>query len=534
MSMSQQSHDAPVGVLDRLARIDTTSLADAGQGLLRVLPAELRPIRPGLQMVGRALTVDADDLMPMLAGLRLAGPGDVMVVVGHEQHAVAGELFATEALRRGVTGIVIDGRCRDSRTLARLDLPVYARGVAPTACPARAAPVIQVPVLVGGVEVRPGDLVLGDDDGIVVVSDDEVLALLEGAEAIQRREEALQAAIAGGASLFDSLNYDEHLVALEAGRGQPARLLVIAKRPTVAFARRMDRVPPLSPPPPTSPSSPRLPPPPLPSPSPLPPLLPPPPPLPPPLPPSPSFPPSSSPPSSPPLPPPPPPSGRGERIPLGLETIPRPARDAEALRDVVGGLVKPGHRRRRRPREVVVRVASGSSASMPTSTSAASKQAIARRSISSCTPLPLCIRTTAVSSPNFANSGRDPQGFRPVRGEPLGVVRMEPVAEGMAHDLVIHDPAVPRLGQAAQAIVADGGLVKGRHRLGMTARIGQHRGESSQKPASSARPAADHPGSGAAGQASRVFGDLSRSWPGSRSTTGSRISSIWSSRSAGS
>ena len=51
--------------------------------------------------------------MPMLAGLRLAGPGDVLVVKGHEQHAVAGELFATEALRRGVTGIVIDGRCRD-------------------------------------------------------------------------------------------------------------------------------------------------------------------------------------------------------------------------------------------------------------------------------------------------------------------------------------------------------------------------------------------------------------------------------------
>lgn len=217
--MSTPPHATPTGVLERLARIDTTSLADAGQGRLRVLPAELRPIRPGLRMVGRALTVDAhDDLMPMLAGLHLARPGDVLVVVGHEQHAVAGELFATEALRRGVAGIVIDGRCRDSRTLARLDLPVYARGVAPTACPARAVPVIQVPITIGGVEVRPGDLMLGDDDGIVVANDDEVLAALEGAEAIQRREEALQQAVAGGASLFGSLNYDEHLAALEAGR----------------------------------------------------------------------------------------------------------------------------------------------------------------------------------------------------------------------------------------------------------------------------------------------------------------------------
>lgn len=98
--MSTQPQNAQMP--ERLARIDTTSLADAGQGRLRVLPADLRPIRPGLRMIGRALTVDAsDDLMPMLAGLRLAGPGDVLVVVGHEQHAVAGELFATEALRRG-------------------------------------------------------------------------------------------------------------------------------------------------------------------------------------------------------------------------------------------------------------------------------------------------------------------------------------------------------------------------------------------------------------------------------------------------
>jgi len=214
--MSTQPSDAQL--LERLARIDSTSLADAGGGRLRILPASLRPIRPGLRMVGRALTVDAhDDLMPIIAGLHQAGPGDVLVVTGNDQHAVAGELFATEALRRGVAGIVIDGRCRDSRTLARLDLPVYARGVAPTACPARAVPVVQVPLQIGGVDVRPGDMVLGDDDGIVVASTDELAGVLDAAETIQRREEALQTAIAAGASLFDHLNYDEHLAALEAG-----------------------------------------------------------------------------------------------------------------------------------------------------------------------------------------------------------------------------------------------------------------------------------------------------------------------------
>lgn len=215
--MPTTHHDAQL--LERLARIDSTSLADAGAGSLRVLPPELRPVRPGLRLLGRALTVDAhDDLMPVLAALRQAEPGDVLVVLGHERHAVAGELFATEALRRGVAGIVIDGRCRDSRTLATLDLPVYARGVAPSACPARGLPVTQVPVIIGDVTVNPGDLLLGDDDGLVVGSPDEIEAVLQGAEAIQQREQALQAAIAGGESLFDHLNYDEHLAALEAGR----------------------------------------------------------------------------------------------------------------------------------------------------------------------------------------------------------------------------------------------------------------------------------------------------------------------------
>ena len=224
--MSTRPNDALPGVLERLARVDTTSLVDAGRDL-RVLPTTLRPIRRGLRMVGRALTVDArGDLMSVFAGLQQSSRGDVLVVAaGSDEHAVAGELFATEALRRGVAGLVIDGLCRDSRTLAELDFPVYARGVAPTACPARAVPVIQVPIMIGSLEVRPGDLVLGDDDGLVVATAEEVLAVLDAAEAIQRREEALRVEIAAGSSLFDSINYDEHVAAVRAGRDSRLRFL---------------------------------------------------------------------------------------------------------------------------------------------------------------------------------------------------------------------------------------------------------------------------------------------------------------------
>ena len=206
-------------VLDRLSRVDASSLADAGLGVLRVLPAEIRPVRRGLRMLGRVVTVDArEDLMPMLAGLAAAGPGDVLVALGNPQRAVAGELFASEAQRRGLTGIVIDGLCRDTATLARMEFPVYARGAVPSACPARADPVIQAPITIGSVRVEPGDLVLGDDDGVVVGTLEEVTAALGTAETIQRREEDLRDAIVAGSSLFDHLNYEEHLEALRAGR----------------------------------------------------------------------------------------------------------------------------------------------------------------------------------------------------------------------------------------------------------------------------------------------------------------------------
>jgi 4-hydroxy-4-methyl-2-oxoglutarate aldolase len=216
-------NDTTSDLVARLAHVDSTSLADAGPAL-RVLPPGITPLRPGARLVGRAVPVDSrDDLVPVLVGLRSAGPGDVLVVTGTPGRALAGELFATEALRRGLAGIVLDGFCRDSRTLRSIDLPFFARGTSPRAYGATKIPVGDAPILVGDVEVRPGDLVLADDDGVVLGSVDEIAGAIEGAEAIQRREEALRAAIEKGESIFDHLNVDEHLQALRDGRDSRLR-----------------------------------------------------------------------------------------------------------------------------------------------------------------------------------------------------------------------------------------------------------------------------------------------------------------------
>ena len=205
-------------LLQRLRLIDTASLCDANRDL-RVLPSGIRPLVLGLRMVGRAVTAAANgDLMSVIGGLELGGADDVLVIsAGIDHQAVAGELFGTEAFRRGMSGIVIDGLCRDTAALVRLRMPVYSRGSVPKAPPAVQVPEVQVPLTIGDVEVRPGDLLVGDDDGIVVGSVAEFEAAVDGAEAIQTREKALRISIEGGYSLFEALNFTEHADRLRAG-----------------------------------------------------------------------------------------------------------------------------------------------------------------------------------------------------------------------------------------------------------------------------------------------------------------------------
>ena len=117
-----------------------------------------------------------------------------------------------------MAGIVIDGLCRDTATLQRMTMPVYARGATPRAASAVVMPEVNVPVLLGDVTVSPGDILLGDDDGIVVGTEAEMAAAINKAEDIQVTEDALCSSIAEGVSLFDKLNFDEHVKNLRAGK----------------------------------------------------------------------------------------------------------------------------------------------------------------------------------------------------------------------------------------------------------------------------------------------------------------------------
>jgi regulator of RNase E activity RraA len=207
-----------VNLIERLLGTDVSALSDADKTLPVVDPA-VRAMIPEVRMAGPAFTVVAeDDHLPVMSALAEARSGDVLVIATHGgSRAVFGELFATEARRRGLLGIVTDGFCRDLRGLRQIGLPAFARGVTPRSGTTASRTVAGATIVCGGVEVAPGDIVFGDDDGVLIAPAERIAAALETAELIGRSERAILAALARGEALHALTNYAEHIAALDRG-----------------------------------------------------------------------------------------------------------------------------------------------------------------------------------------------------------------------------------------------------------------------------------------------------------------------------
>jgi RraA family protein len=162
----------------------------------------LRAMHRGGGLAGSALTVKVppgDNLMVHKA-IDIAAPGDVIVVDagGVLEQAIIGEIMSSWAAKRGVAGMVIDGAVRDAAALAQMSFPVYAKGVTPRGPFLYGPGEINCPVSIGGMAVMPGDIVVGDEDGLVCVPAADAADVLALARAQKDREDAILAAIARG------------------------------------------------------------------------------------------------------------------------------------------------------------------------------------------------------------------------------------------------------------------------------------------------------------------------------------------------
>jgi 4-hydroxy-4-methyl-2-oxoglutarate aldolase len=191
---------------DELARLGTATVFESS-GREGLIDLDLHQVIPGSRAAGPARTVRCaqDDILMVHAAMDRVEPGDVLVLTMPEPRPVAllGELLATQAKGRGAAAVLIDAAVRDTEELRELGLPVWARWIRVQGA-ARAEPgEIDVPVDVGGAAVSPGDAVVLDSDGAVVVAKDRLDEVAEASRERAEGENAKRARFEAGELSYD-------------------------------------------------------------------------------------------------------------------------------------------------------------------------------------------------------------------------------------------------------------------------------------------------------------------------------------------
>lgn len=199
-----------------------TQLRDLGaatvyeaQGAKGAFDSGLKPIDPTSRLAGPAYTVDArpaDNLILHHAVMK-AQPGDVLVVdaKGFMEAGPWGDVLTILAMKRGIAGMLINGCVRDANLIISLGFPIFCRGLSIKGTGKHQPGKVGVPVVIGDVLVNPGDIIVGDRDGLVVVAKDEAEAAVASAIAREEKEDKMREAIEQGTSTAELLNLTETL-----------------------------------------------------------------------------------------------------------------------------------------------------------------------------------------------------------------------------------------------------------------------------------------------------------------------------------
>jgi 4-hydroxy-4-methyl-2-oxoglutarate aldolase len=195
----------------RLAGVATVHEA----GATGLLPPEIRPIQEGIRIAGSAITVSCgpgDNLM-IHAAVEVIEPGDILVVTtaSPSSNGMFGELLAVSVAGRGCRGLVIDAGVRDVADLREMGFPVWARVVHAAGTTKSVPGTVNLPVVCGGVAVSPGDVVVADDDGVILVAREQAGEIMESARRRLDREAETRARLAAGELGLDLYGFRQRM-----------------------------------------------------------------------------------------------------------------------------------------------------------------------------------------------------------------------------------------------------------------------------------------------------------------------------------
>lgn len=200
-------------VVSQFEGIPSAIVSDVTSKYENTMSSDIKPIWDQPSMAGTAITVKTypgDNLMIHKA-ITLAEPGDVLVVDanGYTEAGLMGELMSLSCKTHGLNGSVVDGAVRDVDEIEEMGYPVYARDVSPKGSYKGHPGSINVPISCGGLDVHPGDIVVGDGEGVAAVRKENARRVLDDARDKLQSEEEMKERIRNGEYIYDIANHDE-------------------------------------------------------------------------------------------------------------------------------------------------------------------------------------------------------------------------------------------------------------------------------------------------------------------------------------